>query len=322
MTKQKEVRSIALQPQTEEEHIIHAINIHGIFFERWCQKTIIESPNWQVKSTNYPVEFPPSNGFVRGKDSRLDIRAEFRNDELVLTLLIECKKNNPEFINWIFFPHYKFGMMDVIPTINCISNAFVEPPNHSWQCTSLLTRFPSIFKVTDEARETRGSYLEFKSKGKNLDQLTKTSNTAITDASMQIALASKAIFLEEINFSKVLADAQPKQAMPYKHQLFIPAIVTTAKLFVCNFNTTDVSGSTGEIPLDKANIEEYPYLLFEYAMPCYLHSRPLDLVSALSTGGLEQFMRMDILVINSMHFSQVLSTLEKSLTQLAPKPTL
>lgn len=29
-------------PSTDHEWIIHSINIHGVFFERWCQKTISE----------------------------------------------------------------------------------------------------------------------------------------------------------------------------------------------------------------------------------------------------------------------------------------
>jgi hypothetical protein len=88
-----------LKPQSEEEWIVHAINIHGFFFETWC-KSIIESLNlWKVVSTGEPVS-------VNGKESNLDIWAEYRsnNKEHILNILIECKKANPEFVKWIFFP--------------------------------------------------------------------------------------------------------------------------------------------------------------------------------------------------------------------------
>src|SRR4051794_19913157 len=91
------------QPATEDEWIIHSINIHGVFFERWCQKKISATFPWRVKSTNYPVEYPPPNGPLRGKESALDIRAEIQLGDLLLTLTIECKKNNPDFVKWIFF---------------------------------------------------------------------------------------------------------------------------------------------------------------------------------------------------------------------------
>ncbi len=43
----------ARQPHSDEEWTIHSLNIHGTFFERWCQRVIAETPPWQVKSTNY-----------------------------------------------------------------------------------------------------------------------------------------------------------------------------------------------------------------------------------------------------------------------------
>ena len=40
------------------------------------------------------------------KQALLDIRAELKKDDRVLTLLVECKKNNPELVNWVFFPKF------------------------------------------------------------------------------------------------------------------------------------------------------------------------------------------------------------------------
>ena len=58
-----------------------------------------------------PVEFPPPQQ-SRGKESNLDIKAELHLDgrdgyKNILTLLIECKKNNPGFIKWLFFPKHQ-----------------------------------------------------------------------------------------------------------------------------------------------------------------------------------------------------------------------
>ena len=60
-------------PSTEQEWIIHSINIHGVFFERSCQEIIAKNGLWKVKAVNFPVEYPPPSGPLRGKESALDI---------------------------------------------------------------------------------------------------------------------------------------------------------------------------------------------------------------------------------------------------------
>src|SRR6185436_19631018 len=97
------------RPTTEDEWIIHALNIHGLFFERWCKQVVDDSPAWWCASTHEPVEFPPGTG----KESNLDLKAVLNFKESAdgysrfLTLPIERKKNNPDFIKWIFFPKTK-----------------------------------------------------------------------------------------------------------------------------------------------------------------------------------------------------------------------
>ena len=123
-------------PQSNHDWTIHSINIHGVFFERWCQRVVSEAPGWSLDSTNYPVEFPPPNGPIRGKESTLDIRASRRDADLAMVLLIECKKNNPEFVNWIFFrkvclPRDSFN-------ISQVENTPREPPAVGWETTSSI----------------------------------------------------------------------------------------------------------------------------------------------------------------------------------------
>jgi hypothetical protein len=95
-------------PKTQDDWTIHAINIHGFFFERWCQQAILDAEGWALKTTNYPVEYPPAYEHTRSQESTLDIRAEKDFGDNRITLLIECKKNNPEFINWVFFSKYPY----------------------------------------------------------------------------------------------------------------------------------------------------------------------------------------------------------------------
>jgi hypothetical protein len=61
------------------------------------------SGRWQITRTNHRVEFPPANRSIRSQESSLNIAAEYPSTEHHGKLLVECKKNNPEFVNWVFF---------------------------------------------------------------------------------------------------------------------------------------------------------------------------------------------------------------------------
>lgn len=74
------------EPQTEDEWIVHALNIQGVLFERKCQQVVSQARGIELKSSNYPVEFPPQGG----KESSLDMWAELKHDRKLLNLLIEC----------------------------------------------------------------------------------------------------------------------------------------------------------------------------------------------------------------------------------------
>ena len=48
----------------EHDWTVHSINIHGFFFERWCQQAVSEAEGWTLNAVNYPVEFPPPSAIL------------------------------------------------------------------------------------------------------------------------------------------------------------------------------------------------------------------------------------------------------------------
>ena len=266
-------KPIQLNPKSDSDWTIHSLNIQGTFFERWCQETIKKS-RWNIVSTNYPVEYPRHNGPLIGEQSTLDIYAQLAKNTVLLTLLIECKKNNPEFIDWVFFTHSDIKRPQYF-TGSLIANKPLEGDGNRWESASMLSPMISLEWIpTNDAWETRGKYLDYKEGNK-----TKTSNAAINQAAHQVALATKAVFDEELNNNEVLSAKAANAEMPYTNQIFIPIIVTTAKLYICKFNPTDIDEKTGEIPWSKASLEEQPYLLYEYALPVHFHSSPWNSLS-------------------------------------------
>jgi hypothetical protein len=59
------------EPQANDEWTIHSLNIHGIFFQRWCKVVIAHSNGWKHLHSEYPVEFPPVSGTKRGDESAI-----------------------------------------------------------------------------------------------------------------------------------------------------------------------------------------------------------------------------------------------------------
>jgi hypothetical protein len=280
-------------PSSDNEWTVHSINIHGAFFERWCQSVVESTPGLRLDSVNYPVEFPPPNGPVRGKESTLDIRASVDRDGTRFVLLLECKKNNPEFINWVFFekPRRAGGSRFSSPLLVNKQNT---PPAVGWTSQSSIVQVPSDDPVADVARETRGQYGDTKR-----GAITKTSNAAIQDAANQVALATQAIVSEDLAVSDRLGRSTNATPLPWITKRYLPAIVTSARLFVCDFDPRNIDPRTGEIPLEKAQLSERTDIVYEYALPRHLQFGPAAYATAYGEGLFDTFTRMDILVIQS-----------------------
>ena len=293
-------------PNTDRDWTVHALNIHGSFLERWCRSTLEKLPGWKVVRTNHPVEFPPPNGPFRGKESSLDILAEYSIGETIASLTIECKKNNPNFASWVFFPKTSTETFSGIGLLKTRATG-ANPPR--WSTATGLGGIKWPFFVTDEGREVRGTYHAY-SKGDK----TKISNAAIVEACYQVALATQAVFVEEVRFSDALS-RHPTAPMPYATKVLIPTVITTADLKVCEFDPKDVQSATGEIAYDRMALKQVDALVFEYALPRHLQNQPADLGSTLVAGALDSFTRMHILVVHSPVLAGFIKIVEANSTQ-------
>jgi hypothetical protein len=293
-----------MDPKNDYEWAVRSINIHGIFFERWCQKTIKDIGTWQVTATNYPVQFA-------AKESTLDIRAQHRAGDDVISLLIECKKNNPDFVDWIFFPKPtesdSWRHTICVPHILTGGDPIPASVGQKWETKTSLRTFQTSMPVADEAREVRGDYLRYK----NNHDKTKTSNTAIADAAHQVALASQFIFLEEAKFGRALASSPRSVPMPRRKHVLFPLIVTTANLFVCRFDPADVDSHTGTIAPENTSLVSVDRIIYEYPLPRHLNSEPSDVAEAVLSNSIELFLRRHIIVVHSAALTQVLSDLSQ-----------
>jgi hypothetical protein len=218
-------------------------------------------------------------------------------------LLIECKKNNPEFVHWVFFQKPRERQSkDFI--VSQVENKVRIPPAQGWDTVSGYQQLSSSFVVADEARETRGNYLNWKKPATK----TKTSNAAIQDAADQVSLARQAVIHEDASVSRRIGESSSSAQPPWHKKLFFPTIVTTAQLFVCKFDPKEVAPATGEIEYTKASIAAREALVFEYPLPRHLQRSPADMAGSYREGLVDSFTRLHILVVQSKHFPTFLQT--------------
>ncbi len=255
---------------TEKEWTIHSLNIHGTFFERWCQGRIATTEPWKVVTTNYPVA-------VNGHESALDIWAEIRGTNAKMFLLIECKKNNPELVNWVFFP--KSRDFALFPGLGAANSA------NSIVLRATRTRLP----VANEGRETRANYLAYR----KTDNKTRTANNSITEAARQVSIATESILQEEVERGRL--SAVHSMADLHINTTIVPVIVTTASLYLCRFSSQDVEQSSGEIPPSEVDLEPQGYLIYEYPLPRHLQQGHV----MIDHDAQESWVRRDIIVVNS-----------------------
>ncbi|AFZ25164.1 hypothetical protein Cylst_2993 [Cylindrospermum stagnale PCC 7417] len=286
-----------VNPQTDSEWTIHSLNIHGTFFEQWCADIFQSVPGCNVVSTNYPVEFPLQSNSLKSKESALDIWVELSNQDEVYAFLIECKKNNPDFVDWIFFPKRGNNSRRNLVSRIIRNQENIQSYMSALQETSLVNFF-------NEARESRGNYT---SKKTPETQRTKTSNHAVTEASNQVAVATQAIWSEETNLAFELQRKQLTSQLKYRIKTFIPCIVTTANLYSCSFDPQDVDPSRGEINFDEVNLQKEPFIFYEYPLPRHLQPTVSDIVDIMLNGKRDIFARMDIIIINSLHLKNMLT---------------
>lgn len=280
-----------MNPHTEQEWTIHAVNIHGVFFERWCAHIVRSLPGWRVRSTNYPVKLPPDAG-TPGQESSVDIIAQRAIDDRLLTLVIECKKNNPEFVNWVLFRRHESRNI-ALPVVTYAAFGSAQPV---WQLARRL--FVPHVALVDEARETRGNYTRYQDNKSK----TKTANNAVSDAAYQVALGAQALAWEEHQRASFL-ETPPRHEVPWRDQVLVPVIATTANLFLVEFDAGAVDSQTGEIALEQVRLQAMPYLIFEYALPRHLHIGDVRMERFSTDESLENWSRLHILIVNSGHFS-------------------
>jgi len=287
-------------PRTDDEWTIHALNIHGAIFERKCQHIVSNVPGWDIKATNHPVMYPLEISYgQRGEESELDIHALSTQRGYPVSLLIECKKNNPNFVDWNFLSHLTKNKDTFRQSCHRLLFENLSSETSVGRLAAGTLELPDLFLAGD-GRETKGSY-----QGNKTGDFTKTSNDAITKAAYQVALATQAIVKRDF---LACQPGSSRQALPTLHY-YVPVIVTTARLFRVDFDPAEVDVKTGEIPENKATRTAIKWVVYDYPLPCHLQFDPYGSPSVPAQA---DSTKLQILIVKSEALGEVLQRASRS----------
>lgn len=117
-----------------------------------------------------------------------------------------------------------------------------------------------------------------------------------------LALATQAVVAEEINLREHFGRFNPEEETLTDKHVFLPTVVISAKLSVCEFDVADIRES-GEIPYDRAKLTPAPFLVYRIPLPPHLQRRPeASIKDAIIYWSHEVHTRMDILIVHSSEF--------------------
>ena len=173
-------------PISDDDWKIHALNVHGGFFEQKVASIIKEFSPEELSfvTSEYPVR-------VAQEESRLDILGfiSFFSDPRSrsgIYLAIECKKHNAEFIDWIFYPTIQNQLYGESHSKCTFLKAFSSTTQTGIKTKIALSHKQNSDKpISGDCREVRGTYKDVANGIK-----TKTSNSSINEASYQVTLAT------------------------------------------------------------------------------------------------------------------------------------
>ncbi|MGE0682431.1 MAG: hypothetical protein AB7P69_16215 [Candidatus Binatia bacterium] len=93
---------------------------------------------------------------------------------------------------------------------------------------------------------------------------------------------------------------------PLFRRLYLPVVVTNARLFTCSFDPVGVSLETGEIP-DEAKFEEVPYIRFKKTLWSHITHEQEEVFSVEDA---HQDRERTILVVSGSHLKLFLEQVQ------------
>lgn len=228
----------------DNSSFLNYVNSSGFAFQMRIEEEISKGQNrWQFAGREHRWQDES------GQSGYIDLLVDFG----ALRVLIDCKKQKDK--NWVFLK--------------------AKSHQHKDGCSILWAKkyppidqipFPADFAAWDVFNISPTSYVSafctMQGQGDN-------SRTLLEKTASELTHAAECLAKEELSFGIAKTHFQQK--------LYMPMIVTNAKLTVCSFAPNNVNISTGELPLTDAEFETVPYIRFQKGLETNILSTNVQL---------------------------------------------
>lgn len=295
----------------DKENFTALYNKTGIPFQFWCLSTLREIENYQG-IIEVSFTHPPSFGPQLGKLSSIDILAlripnsRKSSHYLGTTLLfIECKKADPQIKKWFFsadFPKEERPL----PTYLFKK---IKKEKELERCEYFVLRNGVFPLLGYEGLEDLNGCIQSIEFNERLTTINRNQNENIYKAALQANHALNAFFCKFDYSLPIIEGLNFYPGELSKKILFIPIVVTTADLYIAEYDPQKVDPKSGKIKEEDINfIGPKSWLTYEFSLPDYLkHTGERDYITEERMIKNE---RVTTFIVNSEHWKEFLENFD------------
>jgi hypothetical protein len=260
----------------------------GIFLERDTYQLF---KDWKADRVftayrEYPYSYGTHPLIISGT---VDVLAEtsIDNGSIVLILPAECKKADPKLKHWVFEPHRPTGSRDMpyLMFIKDGENSFTQGynlPNLNYNTYGDYENCVNVFEFSED----KGALSRNADKALRPYFAIKQANEAIPGIVEKIPSLSR---------------------QPAAKNFIIPIVVTTANLWITQYDPQDISKATGEIDRAKLGLVQKDWLLYHY--PLAFHEQTRGSLVGSTTDGIIRPDKRPTFVVNSVKLRDFVTNL-------------
>jgi hypothetical protein len=276
---------------------LKVLNATGFFFQMRVAHEVRQTFD------NVREELPLEYG---ERSSKLDVLAEVSRGPLRVFIFIETKRHAHDFNSWIFFSPMSKSEFPYILGFGQFPKSIIVD---RFYASSAATKSGQALDLSLLSYPFRGlgpldiGYIgiEVKLSGRKhrMEELTGVSKDVVT------ATHGMALEIEK----RALKDEASRE----ESVLFIPVVITTAKLFIARADVSKVALKDGKLETKGLELRPLPWLVYQYALTT-------DLLLPVNTGSQrwnslreDNLRRRDILVVNSDSLTDFLHKLKQDI---------
>lgn len=230
----------------DNSSFLNYVNSSGFAFQMRIEEEILKGQNrWQFAGREH--RWQDENG----RDGYIDLLIDFGT----LRAIIECKKQKDK--NWVFLKRKNSRQQS---KCSLLWAKKYKPVNQMPFPADFIAW--DVFDVSPMAYAS--AFCTLQGQGDNSKPLLERTASELTHAAECLAK-------EELAFSIT------KDFPRHNHRMYMPIIVTNAKLTICSFIPNNVDLATGELSLENATFETVPYIRFRKGLQTNILSSKIQI---------------------------------------------